>query len=255
MATITLRLDDAVKEKLESVARARGQNLSDLIRAVVNDLVLPEPQNDWRYEAHVPVSLTVVERQQLALLHRILARVLPEDANGSDGDLSYQLERARVLEKGFVQQYPTEFGSIEPELPARDCEFVMDVLDMFRRITFSKQELKRNDIEIPENLVFDLTFHGFDGNDSRESKLLAFARYLVRDDRWTELHSTFSDDNDNGNSHMPCAATYARMLTALKELPVQTTSMRGFREQYLLDVDGLRHVADARVHPSNRSSG
>lgn len=252
MATITLRLDDQVKDHLEAVARARGTNLSDLVRSIVGDFLAPELREEWRYEAHVPSTLTAVDRQQLALLHRILARVLPEDENESDGDRAYQLERAQVLESGFVQQYGQEFAGIEPELSAQDCEFVIKVLEMFRRITFSVQKLEREGVAIPEDLTHQLSFRGFDLNDSRESKLRDYALYLVNEDRWSELLPTFSDDNDRGNSHMPCAAMYARMLDVLDSMPFDDVSMRKARDRFFLDVEALQQVADGRVHPSRR---
>lgn len=60
MATITLRLHDAIKEDLEALARGRGQNLSDLIRSALDDLLLRDAQENRLDSA--PRSLTPVER-------------------------------------------------------------------------------------------------------------------------------------------------------------------------------------------------
>jgi hypothetical protein len=52
------------------------------------------------WEEAAPGPMPLMDRQVLALLHRILARVLPEGSCDIDGDDEYQLERARVLEAG-----------------------------------------------------------------------------------------------------------------------------------------------------------
>lgn len=252
MATVTLRLDEGVKDQLEAVARGRGQTLSDLIRSTLDQLLSPTARAGQLPTAPAPASLTMVERQQLALLHRILARVVGDDGD-TDGDREYQLERAKVLESGFVQQYATEFSGIEPELSARDCEFVMDILDMFRRITFSIDKLEADGVELPEGISDQLAFSGFDLNDPREGKLLDYARHLVDEDHWTELLPTFSPDNDRGNSHSRRADVYARMLDELRTMPVDDLSLRGARDSFFLGVEELQRLADARVHPSQRT--
>jgi len=253
MATITLRLDDRVKDQLEAVARGRGQTVSDLIRSALNQLLSPAEREGQSQTAHAPASLTMVERQQLALLHRILARVIGDDGS-TDGDRDYQLERAKVLESGFVQQYAMEFIGIEPELSARDCDFVMDLLDMFRRIIFSVRKLEADDVELPEGLADELTFSGFDLNDPHEAQLLSYARHLVDGDHWAELMPAFGPDNDGGNSHSLRAAVYARMLEELRTMPVDGHSLRGARDSYFLGVEELQRLAAVRVHPSRRQS-
>jgi hypothetical protein len=150
MPTITLRLDDATKEELEALARSRGQSLSDLIRSALDGLLMRNKDED-RLDI-TPRSLTAVERQQLALLHRILARVVGDD-NDVDGDKAYQLERAQVLEEGFVGEYSMEFCGISPELSARDSKFVVDVLDLFRIVTFSIMKLEADGVEFGEDLA------------------------------------------------------------------------------------------------------
>jgi uncharacterized protein YfbU (UPF0304 family) len=247
--TITLRLDDATKEELEALARGRGQSLSDLIRSALDGLLMRDEDQDRLDVA--PRSLTAMERQQLSLLHRILARLVDDD-NDVDGDKAYQLERAEVLENGFVREYSTEFAGIYPELSARDSEFVVDVLDLFRTATFSIQRLQADGVELEEKLVNDLRFEGFDLNDSRESHLLTYARYLVSDGRWSELLYAFSDENDSGNSHAQLADMYQRMLDEHSRIKAEKGRDRVRRDSYLLGADELQRLADAQVHPDNR---
>lgn len=250
MPTITLRLDETTKEELEVLARGRGQNLSDLIRSALDGLLMRG------HEDHLdvaPPSLTAVERQQLALLHRILARVVGDD-NDVDGDKPYQLERAEVLENGFVREYSTEFYGIYPELSARDSEFVVDILDLFRIITFSVQKLQTDGVEMNPDLVRTLRFEGFDLNDSREARLLSYARYLVNGQRWSELQYALSDENDHGNSHAAFADMYGRMLDEHAKIKASKHRERHRRDSFLLSVDELQRLAGAQIHPDNRKT-
>jgi uncharacterized protein YfbU (UPF0304 family) len=250
MATVTLRLDDAIKDDLEAMARSRGQSLSDLIRSALDDLLLRNAQENRLDNA--PRSLTAVERQQLALLHRILARVVGDD-NDVDGDKAYQLERAMVLEEGFVGEYSKEFIGIATELNARDSGFVLDVLDLFRIVTFSLNKLKADGVEVQEDLTRALRFDGFDANDPVEGHMLAYARYLVSEDRWAELLETFSDANDRGNSHSRRAAIYQRMLAEHARIKAEGRRGRGLSDDLLLGIEDLQRLVDAQVHPNRRS--
>jgi uncharacterized protein YfbU (UPF0304 family) len=249
MPTITLRLDDATKEELEALARSRGQSLSDLIRSALDGLLMRNKDED-RLDI-TPRSLTAVERQQLALLHRILARVVGDD-NDVDGDKAYQLERAQVLEEGFVGEYSMEFCGISSELSARDSKFVVDVLDLFRIVTFSIMKLEADGVEFGEDLARALRFDGFDSNDAREGHMLAYARHLVNDERWAELLYTFSAENDRGNSHARRADVYRRMLDEHAKIEAERRHGRVRHDAYLLGIDELKHLADAQIHPDNR---
>src|SRR5690606_38674974 len=70
--------------------------------------------------------LTTVERLLLAQQHRILAKLVT-----NDHDQQHHDRLAEALEQGFVSEYDELFATIEPELSAAECRFVMDVLDMF----------------------------------------------------------------------------------------------------------------------------
>lgn len=66
--------------------------------------------------------MRIADRQVLSLLHRILARVLPEGNDDVDGDAGYQLARARGHRgKAYTGEYWREVAgsSREPHLQAR----------------------------------------------------------------------------------------------------------------------------------------
>jgi len=193
--------------------------------------------------------MRTIDRQVLSLLHRILARVLPEDANGDDGNLEYQLERAKILEEGFAGEYGWEVAGFRTELSMRDCGRVSDILEMFRIITFSIDHLKEAGTPVDETLAFELEFKGFDHNNPLEGHMATYVQYLMRD-RWSELKPQVKR-NDNGNSHGQMLDTYMRMLAEYRR--VKDGRKRGFgRYDYLLTLEELQQIADGRVHPSNR---
>jgi uncharacterized protein YfbU (UPF0304 family) len=249
LASITVRIDDAVRDVLQAKAEDERQTLSDFIRDRLQDAVFEFRDGEQSREGLEPETLTALDRHMLALLHRILGRVLPEDANDVDGDLDYQLERAKVLERGFTKEYWIEFAGIRPELNARRCAFVMDVLDMFRIALYSINDLREKGTLFDDSLKHDLTFQGFDHNDEVENQMSDYVRFLVKGDKWTEQEE-FVLGRERGNSHHPMADVYSRMLTAYRE--VKQSRPRTDPRAYLLTEKDLARIAAARIHPSNR---
>lgn len=251
MATITLRVDDAVRDQLQAVAEGRGVSVSDVLRTLIDGL-FDRTDRESRRRPVVPESMTAVDRKQLAMLHKILARLVEEqvddDRLGEEGDTRYQLDRAQALEKGWTSEYDMEFYALEPELPRRDCGLVMDILDMFRvlKVSIAKvgDQLSKEDVSM-------LTFHGFDLSDDVEGPILGYARWLVSDgERWQEQAHVFSSDNDWGNSHMTCLPAYRRMLTVYE--PIWRRVVSRHERGAHLTIEELRKVAAAAVHPSHR---
>ncbi|MFF0271497.1 YfbU family protein [Kribbella sp. NPDC004536] len=254
MATITLRVDDPVREQLQAMAEGRGVSVSDLVRSLIDGLFDRDDRAEPRRTV-VPESMTAVDRKQLALLHKILARLVEEkiddDRLGDDGNTSYQLDRAQALEEGWTTEYDLEFYVMQPELSRRECGLVMDLLDMFRILKVSVAKVAA---ELSEDELLMLEFDGFDGNDNVEGRLLDYARWLVSDkERWQEQAEVFSRENDAGNSHSPRLRAYRRMLEAYEPIWNSVVHRRGRRTDYLLTVDELRQIAAAAIHPSNRT--
>lgn len=253
MATITLRVDDAVRDQLQAVAEGRGVSVSDLLRSLIDGLFDRDDREVPRRPI-VPESMTAVDRKQLALLHKILARLVEETTDdrrlGEDGDTAYQLDRAEALERGWTAEYDMEFYAMEPELSRRDCGLVMDLFDMFRVLKYSAAKARD---QLSDFEVDVLTFRGFDLNDHFESRLLVYARWLISDgDRWQEQSEVFSEKSDRGNSHMPCLPAYRRMLEVYEPIWRRMVH-RGVRGSHL-NADELREVAAAAIHPSNRKA-
>ena len=252
MAVLNVRVDDHVRDQLKEMADTEGVTLSEFVRDLLLEAVVPVYESEVKHgDEPAPESMPTIDRQVLSLLHRILARVLPENANDVDGDAEYQLERAKILEEGFAGEYWLEVAGFRTELSQRDCGRVSDLLQMFRIITFSIDHLEKDGTPV-EKLASRLEFQGFDHNDALEGHMATYVEYQMRDDRWSELKPQVAR-NDGGNSHARMLDTYMRMLAEYRR--VMDGRKRGFdRYDYLLTLDELQQIADARVHPSNRPS-
>jgi uncharacterized protein len=251
MAVLNIRVEDRIRDQLKEMADAEGVTVSEYVRDLVMAAVVPVYEREVDHgDEPAPESMRIADRQVLSMLHRILARVLPEDANDVDGDSGYQLRRARVIESGFTGEYWQEVAGFRTELSKRDCGRVLDILDMFRVITFSIRRLEKEGTTVSEELSHALEFQGFDGNDGLESHMVSYVEFLMSDGRWSELQPQL-DRNDDGNSHYPVLDTYTRMLAEHRR--IKDSRGRGFRrEDYLLSLDELEQIAAARVHPSHR---
>jgi uncharacterized protein YfbU (UPF0304 family) len=252
MATINLRIDDDVRDALESQADAEGVSLSQYVRDLLREAVVPvwnrpeQPHGDEQ----APDSMDFMDRKVLSLLHRILGRLLPPDANGDDGDMAYQLDRAKVLEEGFTGEYWMEAAGFATELSKTDSRRVNDILEMFRILGFSVRRLEEDGSPLDPDVVSDLSFQGFDGNHALEGQILSYVRFLVEHDRWSEL-KPFMDAHEGGNSHSPMLETYSRMLAAYRRIMESRVRKSGV-DAYALSEDELQTIIDEQTHPSRR---
>lgn len=252
MAVLNIRVDDRVRDQLRELADDQGVSLSEYVRDLLMEAVVPVFERQVEHGDEPPVeSMQIVDRQVLSLLHRILARVLPEDANDVDGDLEYQLRRAKILEEGYTGEYWYETAGFRTELSKRDCGRVSDILQMFRIITYSIQRLAKDGTPVSEDLAYQLAFQGFDHSDSLEGHMASYVNFLMRDgEHWTELKPQL-ERADNGNSHSPELDTYLRMLAEYRRI-MDSRERGSSRRAYLLSAGELGQIADAQVHPSNR---
>lgn len=242
MATITLRVEDQVKDDLDALARSRGITVTDLLRPLI-EKVAGRPASESR-SVH-PAHLTAVERRTMSLLHQVLGKLDSEDE-------SYHQLRAQALDEGYTAEYGDEFLGMEPELPARDCELVRDILDMFRVVRASVNRLDSGAIVGLDHAVF-LEFAGFDANDPLEGRLLCYARHLLATDRWTDLADYFDAAHDGGNSHHQALPSYRRMLEVYEPLVKAKASGRGLGpDHFLFSAGELAAIASAAIHQENR---
>lgn len=251
VAVINIRVEDRIRDQLKELADGEGVSLSEYVRDLLLAAVVPVFEREVEPgDEPAPETMRLADRQVLAMLHRILARVLPENSNDVDGDAEYQLERARVIESGFTGEYWREVAGYRTELTKRDCDRVLDTLDMFRVITYSIKRLEEQGTAVSEELSYDLEFQGFDFRDGLEGQMADYVKFLMSDGRWGELQPQV-DRNDGGNSHHQMLDTYLRMLAEHRR--IRNRRGRGFRrDDYLLSLEELEQISAARIHPSNR---
>lgn len=248
MATITLRLDDEIRDAVQRRAEEGGLTVSDFVRDLIREAVVDLGHEDDP-DGYVPDSLSPKERHTLSLLHRILARVMPEGEEGVDGGKAYQLERAKVLEEGFTLEYWTEFAGLGNELSKRDSERVMDVLELFRIVQNSVRHLREEGADVPDELAHALRYRGFDFNNPLEGKMAMYVRHMINDGRWEEI-ADFVKGPTSGNSHARTLDTYLRMLAEYRRIRARRRPALGL--DYLLTLEELEAIAAEQVHPANR---
>jgi uncharacterized protein YfbU (UPF0304 family) len=244
MATITIRVDDSVRDGIEEYASAHRMSVSEALRSAIEALLGLEVGMS---RSDVPTTLNMVDRKTLSLLHQILDKL----DDGSDHSEDYFANMSRVLDSGYTGEYDAVFTETYDELSRVECELLWDILDMFRILKSSRERLAKKETTstLDEN-TWALEFGGFDANDHLEGKLLGYARYTMDTGRWTDLTEYFDDAHERGNSHSPRLDMYRRMLAVYK--PIFTTRIRnrGVGEMHL-SADELRQVADAALYPRN----
>lgn len=249
MAVLNIRVEERIRDQLKELADAQGITLSEYVRDLVMAAVVPVYEPPVKHgDEPAPKTMRIADRQVLSLLHKILARVLPEDA--ADDDAACHLERARVIERGFTGEYWQEVAGFHTELSKRDCDRVLDILSMFRAITFSIRRLEEQGSTVGEQLTRQLEFRGFDHNDGLERHMASYVEFLVDEDHWSELQPQLKR-NDGGNSHHRTLDIYLRMLAEYRR--IMDGRRRGFNpDDYLFSMEELEQIAAARTHPSHR---
>jgi uncharacterized protein YfbU (UPF0304 family) len=239
VATISVRVEDDIKERAEEAAAGEGVSISEWTRQLMRaELGLDVPE--WS----APTSLSKRDRRQLALLHRILQLVSDdEDETERHGTM------IEVLERGFTGEYADEFISIDDELPLDECRLVWDILDMFRVLEASVDSVGIETVRaLDEHAEDALRFRGFDFNDRREGRLAGYAAHLVHSGRWAELAVYFDAKHERGNSHAPMLNTYLRMRGVFQ--PMWAAMVHGLgRGRYHLAEDELLEIVRAWYYP------
>lgn len=165
-------------------------------------------------------ELSKTKRLILANQYEILSILDPRSAR-------FYNDRARALRDGYTRFYPVD-EFIADELPDTEQELVIQILDLYRALTFSYQALEETEeVARPQ-------FVGFDGNDERECELLGFADYLINQlRRFRELSP---DGELDLNSHREMLQTYQVQLERWAKLgrPMEL-SLGEIREILALD--------------------
>lgn len=144
------------------------------------------------------MKLDIKDRLIISNQLKILEKLYPEEAN-------YYSKHRTAIEQGYQLHYPWLVEHFYEEMSEVECKEILDILDMYRAITFASKK-------VPDLAEVDdhwLKFKGFDGNN--ESKQLAYAQYFIVDlERYEELK--YGMEFPSLNSHSQTLPKYRRML-------------------------------------------
>lgn len=169
------------------------------------------------------MKLSKLERLTLANQLKILEALYPDEAD------YYRTSRI-ALEEGYALHYEELLHHIYDELPEDQCREVVDVLAMYRAITFSLRDQTEADDPLREHYM--AKFHGFDGNN--EGAQFGYTRYFIIElERFEELR--YGSEYPDFNSHAPMLGRYRRMLAVWRE----------FADDHVLSRDQLSAILDA----------
>jgi uncharacterized protein YfbU (UPF0304 family) len=130
---------------------------------------------------------TIVERVIIANQLKILEKLYPEEAK-------YYAAHRTAIENGYKFHYDDLVTYFLHEMPEEESQEVLNILSMYRALTFSYQRLDdRTGISKD-----DIRFEGFDGNE--EGSQYLYAKYFIIElDRFEELK--YGQEYPDFNSH------------------------------------------------------
>lgn len=164
------------------------------------------------------MKLDIKDRFIISNQLKILEKLYPEEQE------TYESNR-KAIEYGFELHYDWIMEHIYEGLNSEECNFVLNVLDMYASMLHSYNKLKSENIKKD-----DVIFRGFDGNN--ETMYMAYARYFLEDlDRYREIQES---SNNYYNSHSQMVSKYKHMLSKYNKYKQSYTY--DLTEDHLLDI-------------------
>jgi len=158
-------------------------------------------------------SFSLKERLFLSNQYDILAKLSNDDYEKKQYE-----NMSEILRRGYSWGYGLVTEPYLEEVTGRECRFVLDVLNMYSKLYFSRENRKSAKDSIEEQNVL---FKGFDLNDQQESKYYSFYRFLVEDlGRFAEFREWIDEGKiEDFNSHGfgPSIEKLERMIQKFKE--------------------------------------
>lgn len=164
-------------------------------------------------------ELTERDRLIIANQLKVLEKLYPDEAK------DYSLHR-KAIEDGYKLHYSWLTDRLYDEMSEEDCKEVLDILEMYRAITFSYQRAKDKE-GLDES---EIKFHGFDGNE--ECKQFGYAMYFIIDlGRYDELRgkAEYPDLNSHGFITL---SQYRKMLKIWKS----------YKDKHLLTIAQIKEL-------------
>lgn len=159
-------------------------------------------------------TLSLKDRLIIANQFDILSRL------AEDNYEKKQFENFReVFVSGYSRYYSLATEHFSEEVADEQCKFVIDVLNLYRDLYFSREYTPEAKEVIPESKVL---FKGFDLNDLVEVKYYSFYKFLVEDlGRFEEIKEFMEMGKiEDYNSHGfgPSMEKLAKMIAKREEI-------------------------------------
>lgn len=210
MPTISIRVSDDLKSRLDSLAQESEGTLSSVITEALNSITgigrTDYPEETAPYTINNTNRLILRNQEQLLSMSEAL----------DEEERAWHRKNVKILESGFTSEYHDVFVPLRPEIPYKRAAELFDILDMFRVLRVSYERLSDEDKAAVEER--DISFRGFDYSSTEETALSEYVEYLFEDDRYKELEEPLSRFPDDSNSHMPVIDVYRRMLRCFKQV-------------------------------------
>ncbi|CUB24276.1 hypothetical protein BN2127_JRS3_03780 [Bacillus safensis] len=174
------------------------------------------------------MSLRFTKEQRAILINQF--EILKRLDNNNEKDYDHNIE---VLFNGYSTFYKKIFGDIEDEFPEEITRKVYDVLDMFRVLYSSYEQLTSEEKkEIDEK---DVLFKGFDGNE--ETNHFVFASFILRKtELYSDLQELIKQNKVEINSHRNIIYYYDELLANWSKIRKETKGRLSLEQiKYVLD--------------------
>jgi len=137
---------------------------------------------------------------------KILEALYPKEAQ------EYYVQR-KALEKGYALQYDFISEHLYDELSKEECKEVLEILNLYRALNFSYNQIPKGDEEIAVDGA-RIEFPGFDGNN--EGSRMSYTQYFIHDlGRFQEL--TEGREFEDFNSHSQKLGFYRKQVAKWHE--------------------------------------
>ena len=151
------------------------------------------------------MDLTKKERLMLYNQYEILKHLEPEEKE------MYEINQ-KILSSGYKFDYDELIDFLDDETSVEISEFVYDVLQMYRCINDSYDELSEE--EKKEFKILNTKFAGFDGNE--EYQYYSYASFLLED--LGKYEESYEGGKISVNSHRNMLNKYTKMISKWKEV-------------------------------------
>lgn len=206
MPTISFRIDDELKERIDVLAESQGFNTSALFRDALADKVEELEAGDEKAQFRISLK----ERLSLVLQLRILEKLSVDEHERAE-----YAQQITLLTSGYELHYRDLVEWFDVGFSARWCREVIDILSMFADLNWAFDNMSAEQQATVDRHA--ITFIGFDGNN--ETPQMAYAKFFMFDmDRFQSLHK---QGQETGlNSHCPMLPAYRRMLGMFRTIKV-----------------------------------